>query len=179
MAILTSSDTTYLPSGLKASGANLNNLLLRSQSLAESPSGAARNLEIHTRADQFDFQIPNRGIQIAPYTVQLREWPVSGNTTVSVKWGWKSGFEILDSNYYELSQDIGRLTIYCTCKELKVEYQSGFDFNVSTRTTEDIRYLIGQLALVLEQLDLNIAEDDARSQLGTYLQPFRKYRTLL
>lgn len=181
MAILTSSETTYLPKGLKATGTDLDNLLLRSQSLAESPDGAGRQLENHSRVDLFDLQIPNRGIQIAPYTLQLKEWPIVGVPIVNVKWGWRADFETLGTDYYELNSNTGRLTVYSTCKEIEVTYQSGLDFSSPpySKTVEDIKYLVGQLSLIVEQLDLTVSIDDARSQLKTYLKPFARYRTLI
>lgn len=177
MAILTSTDTAYIPLGIVATSTDLDNLLLRAQRMAESPRGANRSLELHSRTDVFDLQGEKETLHLAPYTLQLKEWPVNSVSAIEVNYWDSKDWTTLDSTYYEVLET-GRLTIYTTAYRARATYQSGFDFAESTTTTETIKIGIGQLALIIEQVELGKSIDDAQSSFPPYLQVFKKYRSL-
>jgi len=175
MAILISSETTFIPSRITATGTQLNNLLTRAQMLGES--AISRNLEIHEVIDTF-----NLG-NYPPYQLHLREWPVNSITKVEITSTLE--YSIAIPNWYEITDtfeytDEGMFYLYQQARKLRVTYQSGFDFTppASDRHVLNLKTAVGQLALALERLDKLEAQDDPRSTLREYLRPFQNYRRI-
>lgn len=177
MVILTSADTDYLPLGLASMGSQLDNLLQRAQVLGESARGANRLLELHSRIDNFELQRNPRERSLSPYMLQLKEWPLT-DPVVEVNYYGQTSWDLISSDYFDIDLITGSFNLYITCKSVRVTYQSGFDFNVDNLTTQTLKAAVGQLALIMEQVELAQAIDGPRDIFPSYLSTFRKFRTL-